>query len=213
MPETVLLPGGSSAVGLQLARDLLADGREVCIASRSATERVPRELAEDPHLHVHDLDLRDQTAIESLLSSLRERGAGVSQVVHLVGGWTGGKGIAGQSEEKYQALATSFEALRCVSRAAAADLALAEQPRLVTVSSTMLANPTPGSANYLSVKAAVETWTLAVHRELSGASANGAAAIIRTDGLAGREPSFSALARQLLSVPASMVGGRCFVHL
>ena len=41
----------------------------------------------------------------------------VDGIVHLVGGWRGGGGIVGQTEEDYRVLERSFTALRYVSRA------------------------------------------------------------------------------------------------
>ncbi len=82
----------------------------------------------------------------------------IDGVVHLVGGWRGGGGILGQTEEDYRVLERSFTALRYVSRAFWNDLVGSAAGRIAIVSSTTVEAPAAGSANYTAVKAASESW-------------------------------------------------------
>ena len=86
----------------------------------------------------------------------------VDGILHLVGGWRGGGGLAAQSEADYRFLERSLTALRHVTRAFDADLRASDAGRLAIVSSTALARPLAGGANYAAVKAASEAWTRAV---------------------------------------------------
>ena len=70
--------------------------------------------------------------------------------------------MAGQSDEDYRFLERSFTALRIVTRAFDADLRASTAGRLAIVSSTAVARPLAGGANYAAVKAASEAWTRAV---------------------------------------------------
>ena len=79
-----------------------------------------------------------------------------------MGGWRGGGGLAGQTEADYRFLEVSFTALRNVTRAFDADLRDSDAGRLAIVSSTAVARPLAGGANYAAVKAASEAWVRAV---------------------------------------------------
>lgn len=65
-----LILGGSSGMGLALARDLLRDGREVTIAGRSRDrlDAVAAELASD-RLHTAQADITDEDSIRNLFGA------------------------------------------------------------------------------------------------------------------------------------------------
>ena len=86
------------------------------------------------------------------------RAGDIDGVIHLVGGWRGGGGIIGQTEEDYRVLERSFTALRYVSRAFWQDLVASTAGRIAIVSSVTVESPTTGSANYTAIKAASESW-------------------------------------------------------
>ena len=110
-----------------------------------------------------------------------------------MGGWRGGGGLAGQTEEDYRALEASFTALRHVSRALDDDLRASSAGRLAIVSSTAVARPLAGGANYAAVKAASEAWTRAVAQGWAKAARDAeaplrsAAVVFRVKSLAGLE--------------------------
>ena len=188
--RTVLLAGATSAAGLALTRALLAAGARVV-----ATGRDPAKLAPLAALGAQTatLDLTDEQAVRELAASLRGRGVAVDGVVHLVGGWRGGGGLAGQTEEDYRLLEQSLTALRHVSRALDEDLRASPAGRLAIVSSTAVARPLAGGANYAALKAAAEAWTRAVAQGWAkaardaGAAPRAAAVVLRVKALDGLE--------------------------
>ena len=97
-----------------------------------------------------------------LAERVRDRFGRVDGLIHLVGGWRGGGGLAGQSDEDYRALEVGLTALRHASRAFDADLRASDAGRLAIVSSTAIERPLAAGANYATVKAASEAWTRAV---------------------------------------------------
>ena len=113
--------------------------------------------------------------------------------MHLVGGWRGGGGLKGQSDEDYRFLEGSLTALRHVSRAFDDDLRSSDAGRLAIVSSTAVARPLAGGANYAAVKAASEAWTRAVAQGFAkaardaGTPLSAAAVIFRAKALGGLE--------------------------
>jgi len=89
----------------------------------------------------------------------------IDGLIHLVGGWRGGGGLAGQSDEDWEFLHQHvMTTLRNTTRDFNADLLASTAGRLAIVSSVSVDTPGPGGANYASVKAAAETWVRAVGR-------------------------------------------------
>jgi len=107
-------------------------------------------------------DLTDEGEVVALADRVHATDGPVDGVLHLVGGWRGGGGLAGQTDADYRFLEASFTALRHVSRAFDADLRASEAARFAVVSSTAVARPLAGGANYAAVKAATEAWARAV---------------------------------------------------
>ncbi len=188
--RTVLIAGATSASGLAAARALLQAGARVV-----ATGRSPEGLAPLQSLgaSVHAVDLTDERAVAELVGEVHDRGESVDGLLHLVGGWRGGGGLAGQTEQDYRALETSFTALRHVSRALDDDLRASSAGRLAIVSSTAVSRPLAGGANYAAVKAAGEAWTRAVAQGYAKAARDAvaplhtASVVFRVKALAGLE--------------------------
>jgi len=206
--RTVLVAGATSASGLAATRTLLSAGARVV-----ATGRSPEGLAPLQSLgaHAHAADLTDEQAVAELVREVHGRGWSVDGLLHLVGGWRGGGGLAGQTEEDYRALEASFTALRHLSRALDDDLRASSAGRLAIVSSTAVSRPLAGGANYAAVKAAGEAWTRAVAQGYAKAAREAgeplrtAAVIFRVKGLAGLEDRLADAYAGLWDAEASTV--------
>ncbi|WP_243075574.1 SDR family oxidoreductase [Microbacterium sp. SS28] len=158
---TLLLAGGTSLAGTVAARAALERGAHVVVAGRDPAKLAA--LAEElPAVETAAVDLTDEAAVRALAGGLRSVGTRVDGILHLVGGWRGGGGLAGQSDEDFRFLERSLTALRHVTRAFDDDLRESDAARLAIVSSTALDRPLAGGANYAAVKAASEAWTRAV---------------------------------------------------
>ncbi|MCW3159101.1 SDR family NAD(P)-dependent oxidoreductase [Micropruina sonneratiae] len=141
----VVIAGAGSALGDATAAALRAAGHE-------AIEVGPEQC-----------DLRDFAAVQELAAEL----GAVDGVVHLVGGWRGGGGLAGQTDEDWDWLQTMLVGtLRNTTRAFVDAVGAAPAGRFAIVSQAGVARPTAGNANYLAAKAAAETWLLAVGHAL-----------------------------------------------
>ncbi|MBP1326931.1 short-subunit dehydrogenase [Leucobacter exalbidus] len=212
MTPVILLTGGMSAAGVAVAEELLGRGIAVVIVSQSAASAAPVSVNALTATHF-SADLTDGKEVTQLSADIARLGLEVIGLVHLVGGWAGGKGITGQSDEKYDLLAASFHSLRNVSREFHDGLLKTASPRVITVSSPIARRPTPSSANYAAVKAASEAWTLALDPALRTADDPGGASIIITDSLSGREASFARLVADTLAAPVSRVAGKHILHV
>jgi NADP-dependent 3-hydroxy acid dehydrogenase YdfG len=153
--RTVLLAGATSAAGLAVTRALRAADARVIATGRSA-ERL-QQLADAGA----QIDVADATSLAEM-TALAARIGPVDAIVPLVGGWRGGGGLAGQSDEDFAALLPALEAVRATSRAFDAALQESDAGRFAIVSSTAVARPLAGGANYAAVKAASEAWARGV---------------------------------------------------
>ncbi|WP_298865945.1 SDR family oxidoreductase [uncultured Microbacterium sp.] len=199
--RTIVLAGATSAAGLATARALIAAGAHVVATGRSAERLAP--LAEAGA----QIEVADATAWADM-TALAERLDAVDGVISLVGGWRGGGGLAGQSDEDFAALLPALQAVRVTSRAFDAQLKASDAGRFAIVSSTAVLKPLAGGANYVTIKAAAETWARAVAQGYAkaardaGAALRAASVILRVEG--GLDPD--SLARAVVGLwdaPAS----------
>ena len=152
---TVVIAGATSAAGLAVARSLVSAGARVIATGRSR-ERLTA-LADAGA----DVAVTDATSLEDM-TTLAEELEAVDGVLSLVGGWRGGGGLAGQSDEDFEALMPALRAVRATSRTFDGALQASDAGRFAIVSSTAVARPLAGGANYAAVKAASEAWARAV---------------------------------------------------
>ncbi len=153
--RTVVVAGATSSAGLAVARALIEGGARVVATGRSA-ERLSSLADAGAEVVVADAtSFSDMTAVAADLGP-------VDGVIPLVGGWLGGGGLAGQSDEDFDALLPALRAVRATSRAFDRGLQTSDAGRFAIVSSTAVARPLAGGANYAAVKAASEAWARAV---------------------------------------------------
>jgi 3-oxoacyl-[acyl-carrier protein] reductase len=216
--RTVLIAGATSAAGRAVAEALLAAGAQV-VAVGSDQGRIDALERDLPGVLGERADLTDDDDVLELSMRVHARVGDVDGVIHLVGGWRGGGGIPGQTEEDYRVLERSFTALRLVSRAFWQDLVTSTAGRIAIVSSVTVESPTAGSANYTAVKAASETWMRALAhgfapRPVDDVGAlqpkepgGGAAVIFRVRSLAGLEDRLAASVVGLWRADAAELNG------
>lgn len=143
----IVVAGAAGPSGRAVVRALQTAGHEVVAATHT------------------EVDLADPAAADLFASRVRAGGR-VDGLVHLVGGWRGGGGVAGQSDPDWAFLQERvIGTLRHTSRALFPALA-ATGGRLVIVSTVGLDTPQAGNANYQAAKAAAEAWTRALGSEL-----------------------------------------------
>ena len=155
--RVIVLAGGSGTTGEVLSRALVEAGHRVIVTGRSESRLA--ELRD----RVPGIDTveADATRLDDMIT-LASRIGPVDAVIPLVGGWRGGGGLAGQSDDDFAALLPALEAVRATSRAFDDALRASPAGRFAIVSSTAVARPLAGGANYAAVKAASEAWARAV---------------------------------------------------
>lgn len=188
--RTVLVAGATSESGRVATRTLRDAGADVIAVGHD-----PAKLDALAALgaRTEACDLTDEQAVAALSDRLHADDVHIDGLLHLVGGWRGGGGLAGQSEADFRFLERSLTALRFITRAFDEDLKASDAARLAIVSSTSVARPLAGTANYATIKAAGEAWTRAVAQGLAKAARDAdraltaAAVVFRAKTLDGAE--------------------------
>src|SRR3954471_12403008 len=162
------------------------------------------------------VDLLDPAAARAWAASLTEKFGSVDALVHLVGGWRGGKTIDETPEEDWEFLRSLL--IDTVRHASRAFLPALRQSggRFLLVSSSQAQHPDAKNAAYAAAKAAAETWTLAMARDL--ADHGGTANVIVVHAI-GDQPTFTsaedlaeAIALLLSERGGKMNGQRLSLH-
>ncbi|MBC9955829.1 SDR family oxidoreductase [Yimella sp. cx-51] len=168
----VAVTGAGGALGEVVSRLLVDAGvtviavdRDLDLLSPTAERYVPMAV-----------DLLDASAADAWAGEVLAGYGRIDGLVHLVGGWRGGKGIVEADLADWDALHDSLiRTLQHTSRAVHDPLRESPDGRLVIISSTGVAAPTAKNAAYVAAKAATEAWTLAVADSFKG---SGAAAVV-----------------------------------
>ncbi|WP_404285581.1 SDR family NAD(P)-dependent oxidoreductase [Glutamicibacter arilaitensis] len=163
--QLVLIAGATSAAGAAAARQLVNAGARVLVVGSNAArldERLGFATAR------YECDLSDRQAVNDLAEQIHAQHGKIDVLLHLVGGWRGGKSITGQTDADWDFLHISvLTTLRNTTRAFVDDLVASDAGRLAIISAQAVTNPTPSNANYGAVKAAAEHWVNAIARLFS----------------------------------------------
>ncbi|MFJ8894827.1 SDR family NAD(P)-dependent oxidoreductase [Leifsonia sp. NPDC102414] len=202
----VLVAGATSASGEAVSRSLVTAGATV-LAVGTRPEALDALAAAVPGVDTRVCDLSDRDAVAELAMRIHLKFGAIDGLIHLVGGWRGGGGIAGQSDEDWDFLERGFRTLRNTTRVFYDDLVASPVGRLAIVSSTAVDAPYAGGANYAAAKAAADAWTRAVAQGFAKAAPNAAAVVFVVKTLAGLEERLGAAVVRLWESDPSTING------
>jgi NADP-dependent 3-hydroxy acid dehydrogenase YdfG len=162
----VVVAGAGGSAGTKVVRQLAVAGATVVMAGRTLE---PMELlgadvaTSGGTAHPYAVDLLDEQATSSWAASVMQTFGRVDGVVHLVGGWRGGKGITQTDLGDWDWLEHQLvRTVQHTTRAFHDALLASPNGRFALVSAVAASRPTAGNASYAAAKAAAEAWTLAV---------------------------------------------------
>jgi NAD(P)-dependent dehydrogenase (short-subunit alcohol dehydrogenase family) len=163
VPRSALITGGSSGIGLAIARALQEDGYELTLASRRA-ERIEPAAAELGALGIA-ADVSSEEDCERLVVAHRDRYGGLDVLVN-----SAGIGIAGKIEDQPAKhvdlqLGVNLRGLLVVTRLAL-PLLKESKGHVINLASIAGTQPTPVLAVYGATKAAVLALTRSLNAEL-----------------------------------------------
>lgn len=171
--RVVVVTGAGGAAGVPTVARLVDAGATVIACDYSADALAA--LVDSPLVHPVEVDLLDEQATAEWARSVVERFGRVDGLVHLVGGWRGGKGIVETDLADWDALHDSLiRTLMHSTRAFHDALVASGDGRLAIVSSTGVDKPRATNAVYATAKAATETWVRAVADSFARAVPKGA---------------------------------------
>ncbi|HET7589863.1 MAG TPA: SDR family oxidoreductase [Solirubrobacterales bacterium] len=175
--RVIAIAGVGGGLGPVVAEQLAALGATVAGTDRSqeSLDSLAADLGLPPdRWDGRTADLLDEEATRAWCDALVERFGRVDGLVHLVGGWRGGRPLHEAPLSDWDLLHDLL--VRTVQHTTRAfhDQLLATGGRFVLVSAKQAQNPSNASAAYAAAKAAAEAWTLALADgfEPGGATAN-----------------------------------------
>ena len=99
MSRTVVITGATGGLGIKTAHAFAAGGHSLVLLAhdQAKLDALTRDLnLSDDRLHVAAIDLRDVQAVRATAETVSKRFGGAHALIHLVGGWVGGKSRPGE---------------------------------------------------------------------------------------------------------------------
>jgi NAD(P)-dependent dehydrogenase (short-subunit alcohol dehydrogenase family) len=180
--RTYAIAGAGGGLGPSVASSLAAAGANLALTDRGAGQLEPvvaaLGLAED-RVWAAPADLLDEAATRAWAAAARARLGAVDGLMHLVGGWRGGRPLAEAPPEDWAVMHDLLiRTVQHTTRALRDDLAASPHGRFVLVSALQAQQPSGTNAAYAAAKAAAEAWTLALADDLSSTAATANIVII-----------------------------------
>lgn len=166
--HVIAVAGAGGPAGRAVVRRLAAAGAVVSAADADADRldaSVTDARAAVPGAVIEGrvVDLLDLDAASAWVAGTEEAHGRLDGLVHLVGGWRGGRGLTPEALEHWALLERLLVGTAQVTSLAAHDALLRSgRGRFAIVSAAGAGRPTAGNAAYAAAKAAAEAWTLAV---------------------------------------------------
>lgn len=177
MTERVLVITGATGALGKLAAQTFASRRDSLVLlsrNRAELDSLARDLnLPSERLFARAVDLLDAPTLRATAEAAAAKFGRVHALIHLVGGWTGGKTIAATPAEDFASMLnqhawTTFHLFQTFAPL------LAPRGRVLIVSSPLAASPAAKMGAYAAAKAAQETLALTLAEELreQGVTAN-----------------------------------------
>jgi NAD(P)-dependent dehydrogenase (short-subunit alcohol dehydrogenase family) len=168
--KVILLTGATGALGRKTAQAFAERGYSLALLDfdQIKLDTLARDLnLPNERLFTAIVDLRDAAAVRSAAEAVDAKFGGIHGLIHLVGGWTGGKTIPESSAEDFTSMLgqhvwTTFHLFQSF-------MPLLEKNkwgRVITVSPSTASNPPPKRGIYNAAKAAQENLVLTLAAEL-----------------------------------------------
>ena len=178
MTRTIVVTGATGGLGQKTAHAFAAQGHSLILLDRNQDrlDAMTRELnLPAERLSASVVDLRDVEAIRETAEAAAAKFGGVHALIHLVGGWIGGKTlIEGDAKDLDLMLDQHVWTTFHLFQAFAPQMAKHGWGRVMIVSPSTVSNPPAKRGTYTAAKAAQETLVLTLAAELKeqGVTAN-----------------------------------------
>lgn len=170
--RVAIITGATGGLGKVISRQMAEAGAQLALFSRTQADledlvtelEIPRE-----RVMISAVDLNDSGEIKIGVDQVKEKFGRIDIVIHLVGGWTGGKTVQETPREELsgmldQHLWTTFN----LAQAALPHLVDNGWGRLLVISTPFAANPGAKLSAYAAGKSAQEALMLTIAEEVKG---------------------------------------------
>ncbi len=170
--RTALVTGASAGIGTELARQLASRGHHVTLVARrqEALEELAAELKHASGLDaaVHAADLGDAPARQTVIAAVRASGREVAILCNNAGGGSFGHLWELDPEGEAGQVRLNVEALHALTLAFLPEMVRRGEGAILNTGSIAGLQPQPSNATYAATKAFVNSFSEALHGELSG---------------------------------------------
>lgn len=172
MNKVVVISGANGATGRAAAQAFAARGDSLALLSRdqSNLDALARDLDLAPdRVLVRAVDLRDAPTLRAAAEAVTVKFGAVHILIHLVGGWTGGKTIAGTDPEDFKLMLRQHaHSTFNLFQAFVPHVTDAGWGRVIAISTPSAGRPVAKRGVYAAAKAAQEALFLTLAEELEG---------------------------------------------
>jgi len=176
--KVVVITGATGALGSKTAHTFAQHGHSLALLDHNQDKldslahdlNLPKE-----RLYTSALDLRNKQAVHDSAEAVANKMGSIHALIHLVGGWTGGKTLAEASADELTSMLdqhvwTTFHLFQAFTP----KLAASQWGRVIVVSKSTVNDPPGKEGIYAAAKAAQENMVLTLAAELkeSGVTAN-----------------------------------------
>ncbi len=178
MNRVVLITGATGALGTKTAHTFAARGDTLILLDndQKKLDSLTRDLnLSAERIFASVVDLRDENAVHATVEVIARRFGGIHALIHLVGGWVGGKSIPEASAQDLdfmlgQHVWTTFHLFQAFTP----QLVKSKWGRVIVVSASTVPNPPGNAGAYTAAKAAQENLVLTLAAEFKdkGVTAN-----------------------------------------
>jgi NAD(P)-dependent dehydrogenase (short-subunit alcohol dehydrogenase family) len=214
--RAVIVTGATGALGTRVAKRFAERGDNLVLLShdQSKLDVLTNDLKlPDARVLTGAADLADAEAVRSLAEAVSKKFGSVHALIHLVGGWTGGKTIPETPHSDLdfmlsQHVHTTFNLFQAFSKSLSSN----NWGRVIVVSASTVPNPPGKSSAYAAAKAAQENLVLSLIAELKGTGVTGniiqvKAIDVENKGTGTTPAEIAAAIEYLFSEEASKVNG------
>ena len=178
MTKTIVVTGATGVLGNLVAKTFADRGHNIALLDRDQIklDSLVRDLnLPNQRLYTQTIDLLNDTAVHDSAEAVLSKFGSVHALIHLVGGWTGGKSIPESFKDDFESMLnqhawTTFHLLQ----AFIPQIAKSNWGRVIIVSKPETVHPSAKTALYAAAKSAQESLVLTLAEEYkeSGLTAN-----------------------------------------
>lgn len=182
----VVITGATGKLGPAVAERFAADGARLALLARDEESCIGLAMSLPGGIRRHrgvPVDLSDPVSATAAADTVREKLGPPHVLLHLVGMYAGGEPFVDSANEQFEQLldVNLWSTINAI-RAFLPDIRAAEHGRIVTMSTPLAGAPVSNVAAYTASKAAVESLTLSVAKDLAGTGATANVLLVRTIG-------------------------------